>query len=170
MTIPRTEPSVTAGERAMLEGWLDYHRETLAIKCEGLDDARLRTASVPPSKLSLLGLVRHMAEVERIWFRRVLVDDDQGPLYFSEADPDGEFHLTERDTWADTYGTWQEEIAIARRNAEGFALDDISKAVHRRAGEPPSLRWIYTHMIEEYARHNGHADLIRERIDGATGY
>lgn len=168
MTIPRTEPSVTADERTMLEGWLDHHRATLAIKCEGLDDARLRTASVPPSELSLLGLVRHMAEVERIWFRKVLVDDDQGPLYFSEEDPDGEFHLTEADTWEEAYGTWQEEITIARRHAEGFALDDIGRAAHGR-GEKPSLRWIYTHMIEEYARHNGHADLIRERIDGATG-
>ncbi|MBZ3902251.1 MULTISPECIES: DinB family protein [Streptomyces] len=169
MTIPRTEPSVTADERTMLEGWLGYHRETLALKCAGLDDARLRTASVPPSELSLLGLVRHMAEVERIWFRKVLVDDDQGPIYFSEADPDGEFHLTEADTWQEAYGTWQAEIGVARRNAEGFALDDVAKAAHRRSGETPSLRWIYTHMIEEYARHNGHADLIRERIDGATG-
>ncbi|WP_371581821.1 DinB family protein [Streptomyces sp. NBC_01314] len=170
MTIQRTEPSVTAGERTMLEGWLDYHRETLAFKCEGLDDARLRTAPVPPSELSLLGLVRHMAEVERIWFRKVLVDDDPGPIYFSKEDPDGEFHLTEADTREEAFGTWQEEIAVARRNAEGFALDDVGKAVHRRAGKPPSLRWIYTHMIEEYARHNGHADLIRERIDGTTGY
>lgn len=170
MTDLRTEPSVTAGERAMLEGWLDYHRETLALKCEGLDDAQLRTASVPPSQLSLLGLVRHMAEVERIWFRKVLVDDDRGPIYFSDADPDGEFHLTEADTWEEAYGTWRAEIAIARRNAEGFALDDVAKAVHRRSGEAPSLRWLYTHMIEEYARHNGHADLLRERIDGATGY
>ncbi|MCC9711897.1 DinB family protein [Streptomyces sp. MNU76] len=170
MTDLRTEPSVTAGERAMLEGWLDHHRETLALKCEGLDDAQLRTASVPPSQLSLLGLVRHMAEVERIWFRKVLVDDDRGPIYFSDADPDGEFHLTEADTWEEAYGTWQAEIAIARRNAEGLALDDVAKAVHRRSGEAPSLRWLYTHMIEEYARHNGHADLLRERIDGATGY
>ncbi|MDX2700557.1 DinB family protein [Streptomyces ipomoeae] len=166
----RTEPTVTADERSMLEGWLDYHRETLAIKCAGLDDAQLRTASVPPSELSLMGLVRHMAEVERIWFRKVLVADEQGPLYFSDADPDGEFHLTERDTWAEAYATWQTEIEVARRNAARFALDDISKGVHKRTGQAPSLRWIYTHMIEEYARHNGHADLLRERIDGATGY
>ena len=170
MTDLRTEPSVTADERTMLEGWLDYHRETLALKCEGLDDAQLRTASVPPSELSLLGLVRHMAEVERIWFRKVLMDDDQGPIYFSEADPDGEFHPTEADTWEEAYGTWQAEIAIARRNAGGYAHDDVAKAVHRRSGEPPNLRWLYTHMIEEYARHNGHADLLRERIDGTTGY
>ncbi|MEV4863978.1 DinB family protein [Streptomyces ossamyceticus] len=170
MTSQRTEPSVTAGERDMLEGWLDHHRETLALKCQGLDDARLRLASVPPSELSLMGLVRHMAEVERIWFRKVLAGDDQGPIYFSDEDPDGEFHLTERDTWEEAYRVWQDEIAVARRNAGHVALDDIAKSAHGRKGEAPSLRWIYTHMIEEYARHNGHADLLRERIDGSTGH
>ncbi|MGW0712298.1 DinB family protein [Streptomyces sp. NPDC002643] len=169
MTTQRSEPSFTADERTMLEGWLDYHRETLALKCADLDDARLRTASVPPSELSLMGLVRHMAEVERIWFRKVLMNDDLGPLYFSDADPDGEFHLTERDTWEEANTAWQTEIEAARRNAAGFALDDLSKGTHKRPGRRPSLRWIYTHMIEEYARHNGHADLLRERIDGVTG-
>ncbi|MGW0996430.1 DinB family protein [Streptomyces sp. NPDC002520] len=169
MTTERHEPAQNAGERAMLEGWLDYHRQTLAQKCEGLTDEQLRTASVPPSELSLMGLVRHMAEVERGWFRKVLADDDPGPLYFSDADPDGEFHLTEADTWAEAYATWQAEIGIARRHAAGFALDDFSKGSSRFTGEPFNLRWIYTHMIEEYARHNGHADLIRERLDGSTG-
>ncbi|MFD7701883.1 DinB family protein [Streptomyces caelestis] len=169
MTTERTEPANDADERTMLEGWLDYHRDTLARKCEGLTDGQLRTASVPPSDLSLMGLVRHMSEVERSWFRRVLADEDAGPLYYGEADPDGEFHLTEADTWKEAYGTWQAEIAAARSNAAGFALDDPSRGRHRFSADPYSLRWIYTHMIEEYARHNGHADLIRERIDGATG-
>lgn len=169
MTTERSEPANTADERTMLEGWLDYHRRTLAWKCAGLTDDQLRTASVPPSELSLMGLVRHMAEVERSWFRRVLADEDAGPLYFSEADPDGEFRLTDADTWQEAYGTWQAEIDAARRNAAGFALDDLSRGRGRRTGEPFSLRWIYTHMIEEYARHNGHADLLRERVDGATG-
>jgi uncharacterized damage-inducible protein DinB len=169
MTTERTEPANDADERTMLEGWLDYHRRTLARKCEGLTDDQLRTASVPPSELSLMGLVRHMAEVERGWFRQVLADEDAGPLYFSEADPDGEFHLTDADTWQEAYGTWQAEIDTARRNAAGFALDDLSRGRSRRTGEPFSLRWIYTHMIEEYARHNGHADLLRERVDGTTG-
>jgi hypothetical protein len=169
MTTGRHEPAQTAGERAMLEGWLDYHRETLAWKCEGLTDEQLRTASVPPSELSLMGLVRHMAEVERAWFRKVLVGDDPGPIYGTEEDPDGEFHLTEGDTWREAYGTWQAEIETARRHAAGFGLDDLSKGRSRFTDEPFSLRWIYTHMIEEYARHNGHADLVRERIDGATG-
>ncbi|GAA3501463.1 DinB family protein [Streptomyces prasinosporus] len=169
MTTERREPALNADERAMLEGWLDYHRRTLALKCEGLTDDQLRTASVRPSELSLMGLVRHMAEVERSWFRRVLAAEDAGPIHYDEADPDGEFHLTEADTWQEAYATWQAEIDAARRNAAGFALDDLSKGLNRAGDGPFSLRWIYTHMIEEYARHNGHADLIRERIDGATG-
>ncbi|MFJ3234113.1 DinB family protein [Streptomyces sp. NPDC086787] len=168
-TNERREPAQDANERDMLEGWLDYHRQTLAWKCEGLTDAQLRTASVEPSELSLLGLVRHMAEVERGWFRKVLVDDDPGPVYGTEEDPDAEFHLTEADTWAEAHATWQAEIETARRNAAGFGLDDLSKARSRFSGKHFNLRWIYTHMIEEYARHNGHADLIRQRIDGAVG-
>ncbi|MET8954873.1 DinB family protein [Streptomyces sp. NPDC004393] len=169
MTAQRPSPAPNADERAMLEGWLDYHRHTLAWKCEGLTDAQLRTAAVEPSELSLMGLVRHMAEVERGWFRKVLVGDDPGPIYFSDEDMDGEFHLTEEDTWETAYATWQGEIEIARRHAAGLGLDDLSQGRSRFTDEPFNLRWIYTHMIEEYARHNGHADLIRERIDGATG-
>ncbi|GAB7102800.1 DinB family protein [Streptomyces phaeofaciens JCM 4814] len=165
----RSEPAQNADERTMLEGWLDYHRRTLALKCEGLSDAQLRTASVPPSELSLMGLVRHMAEVERGWFRKVLMADDPGPIYFSDEDPDGEFHLTEKDTWEEAHATWQAEIEAARHNAAGFALDELSRGRSRFTDEPFNLRWIYTHMIEEYARHNGHADLIRERVDGSTG-
>ncbi|MFF3380369.1 DinB family protein [Streptomyces sp. NPDC002680] len=172
MTEPQTqrsEPALNADERTMLEGWLEYHRQTLAWKCEGLTDAQLRTASVEPSELSLMGLVRHMAEVERSWFRRVLVSDDAGPIYYTEEDRDGEFHLTEADSWQEAYDTWQAEIGIARRNAADFGLDDLTRGKSRHTGEPFNLRWLYTHMIEEYARHNGHADLIRERLDGATG-
>ncbi|MFE9642591.1 DinB family protein [Streptomyces sp. NPDC006365] len=169
MTTERREPATTADERTMLEGWLDYHRQTLAWKCEGLTDAQLRTASAEPSELTLMGLVRHMAEVERSWFRRVLVAEDAGPIYFTEEDRDGDFHLSETDTWEEAYATWQAEIESARRNAARFGLDDISEGKHLRTGQRFNLRWIYTHMIEEYARHNGHADLIRERIDGAIG-
>ena len=169
MTTQRSEPAQNADERTMLEGWLDYHRGTLAMKCAGLDDTQLRTASVPPSELSLLGLVRHMAEVERGWFRKVLVGEEPGPIYYSDEDPDGEFHLTEADTWEEAHATWQAEIEVARRNAAGFGLDDLSAGKNRRTGERYNLRWIYTHMIEEYARHNGHADLIRQSVDGQTG-
>ncbi|WP_037672432.1 DinB family protein [Streptomyces griseus] len=168
MTTQRRGPALNADERTMLEGWLEYHRQTLAWKCEGLTDAQLRTAAVEPSELSLMGLVRHMAQVERSWFRRVLAGDDPGPVYTSEG-RNGEFHLTEADTWQEAYDTWQAEIETARRYAAGFGLDDLSKGQSRFTDEPFSLRWIYTHMIEEYARHNGHADLIRERLDGARG-
>ncbi|MFE9452989.1 DinB family protein [Streptomyces sp. NPDC006739] len=169
MTIKREEPALDAGERDMLEGWLDYHRQTLAWKCEGLTDAQLRTASVEPSELSLLGLVRHMAEVERFWFQEVLLGEDLGVLYCSEEDPDGDFHFTDADTWDEAYGTWRAEVDRARRNAAGLALDAFSRGRSRSTDQPFNLRWIYTHMIEEYARHNGHADLVRERVDGTTG-
>ncbi|GED88274.1 DinB family protein [Streptomyces sp. 6-11-2] len=165
----RQEPAQNASERAMLEGWLEYHRQTLAQKCEGLTDEQLRTASAEPSELTLMGLVRHMAEVERHWFRNMLLMDDPGPIYCDEQDPDGDFHVTEADTWAEAYATWQSEIETARRNAAGLGLDELSQRKSNRTDEPFSLRWIYTHMIEEYARHNGHADLLRERIDGTTG-
>jgi uncharacterized damage-inducible protein DinB len=161
----RTDPPLIADERTMLEGWLDFHRETLAVKCAGLDDAQLREASVPPSDLTLLGLVRHMAEVERNWFRRVLSAQDVGHIWCTDEDPDGEFHrLDEADT-AEAFAIWRAEIEQARKLVTGRSLDDTGT----RRGEEFSLRWIYVHMIEEYARHNGHADLIRERIDGATG-
>ncbi|MFI5757651.1 DinB family protein [Streptomyces sp. NPDC051569] len=169
-TSERTKPSTLAGEREMLEGWLDHHRQTLALKCSGLDDEQLRETSVPPSELSLLGLVRHMAGVERGWFRNTLAAEKAELIYCDDADPDGDFHPGATDTWADAYATWQAEIAHARELAAPHSLDDLGAG--RRAlgtGEPFNLRWIYTHMIEEYARHNGHADLLRERIDGATG-
>ncbi|MFH9574797.1 DinB family protein [Streptomyces sp. NPDC017230] len=169
MTNERREPATDADERAMLEGWVEYHRQTLALKCEGLTDAQLRTASVTPSTLSLMGLVRHMAEVERSWYRRVLADEDADPIYYTDEDPDGDFRVTEADTWQEAHATWQAEIGAARRNAAGFPLGEPTRGRHRRTGERYTLRWIHTHMIEEYARHNGHADLIRERLDGATG-
>ncbi|WAP54538.1 DinB family protein [Streptomyces sp. S465] len=165
-TAERLQAPRTADERTSLEGWLDFHRATLALKCEGLDDAQLRTASAPPSGLTLLGLVRHMAEVERSWFRRVLAQEDAPPIWYGEADPDGDFHVTDGDTAQDAFATWREEIAKAKEAAAGRSLDDV---VTRPDRGDYSLRWIYLHMIEEYARHNGHADLLRERIDGATG-
>ena len=169
MTSERDEPALNAGEREMLEGWLDFHRRTLIAKCEGLTDEQLRTASVPPSELTLLGLVRHMAEVERFWFHEVLLDEDLDVLYCSEDDPDGDFHVTEADTWQEAYAAHRAEVDRARRDTAGRSLDELSRRTDRAGKEHFTLRWIYTHMIEEYARHNGHADLIRESIDGVTG-
>lgn len=167
-TTERTEPSTTASEREMLTGFLDYHRETLMMKCAGLDDAQLRTPSADPSGLTLMGLVRHLAEVERWWFREVMVGEDLPDLYSTEQDRDGDFHVTEKDTWARSQEVWLAEVAAAREITAACALDDLSVGKSRK-GSHFSLRWILTHMIEEYARHNGHADLLRERIDGATG-
>ncbi|MFD7974911.1 DinB family protein [Streptomyces sp. NPDC059071] len=167
-TTPRVEPGTLTGERAALEQWLDYHRATLEMKCAGLDDAQLRTASAPPSDLSLLGLVRHMAEVERGWFRRVLAGEDAPWIYSTEEDFDRDIRVSDEDTWEEAHATWQAEIARARTLAAGHGLDDVGAGKHR-SGETFNLRWIYLHMIEEYARHNGHADLVREAVDGATG-
>ncbi|MEV1046314.1 DinB family protein [Streptomyces sp. NPDC049916] len=164
----RFKPALDAGERPMLEGWLDFHREKLAEKCAGLTDAQLREASVPPSPLTLLGLVRHLAEVERFWFREVLTGAELPDLYATEEDPDGDFAVSGSDTWAGTEAVWRAETAAARESAAAFGLDDLSRGLGR-SGKPFSLRWIYTHMIEEYAQHNGHADLLRERVDGVTG-
>jgi len=152
----------------MLEAWLDFHRQTLLSKCTGLTAEQLRQRAVPPSSLSLLGLIRHMAEVERGWFRRRVTSEDVGYLFSSEADPDGEFdHVDEADAEQD-FAVYLREVELARKAAAGRDLDQTFYHSHRKT--VMNLRWVYIHMIEEYARHNGHADLLRERIDGATGY
>ena len=149
----------------MLESWLQFHRATLAMKCDGLSDEQLRDRAVPPSSLSLLGLVRHMADVELNWFRRVLSGEDAPGLFWSEANPDGEFNDVDGASVEEGFTRWREECANARQVAGRMSLDDTGV----RRGERVSLRWVFVHMIEEYARHNGHADLLRERIDGVTG-
>ena len=151
----------------MLEGWLDFHRQTLLAKCSGLTAEQLRQRAAPPSGLSLLGLVRHMAEVERGWFRRRVAGEDAGFLYSSEADPDGEFDHVDTTGAEQDIATYRREIDLARQAAAGRELDETFFHSHCRA--QMSVRWVFVHMIEEYARHNGHADLLRERIDGATG-
>ncbi|MEU5050369.1 DinB family protein [Streptomyces sp. NPDC021096] len=169
ITPERIEQPTIAGERIALEGFLDYQRATLAMKCAGLDDKSLREASVPPSGLTLLGLVRHMADVERHWFRRILTGETSAtPIFYSDEDLDGDFRTSEQDTAEEAFTAWQAEVAAAREAAGGHSLDDQSVGT-RANGDRVDLRWILLHMIEEYARHNGHADLIRERIDGVTG-
>ncbi len=168
--IERPDPPKVADERTMLNAWLDFHRATLVQKCEGLDREQLTMASCPPSDLSLLGLVRHMSEVERGWFRN-WAGEDVHPLYYDDSeggDPDGDFHPSpDVDADAD-FATFVAECDHSRELADGAAsLDQIGQ--RQRHGQDVSLRWILVHMIEEYARHNGHADLIRERIDGVTG-
>ena len=153
----------------MLDAWLDFHRTTLLSKCEGLSDDQLRTRSVAPSSLSLLGLVRHMTEVERSWFRRCLAGEEVAPSYYSADNEDGDFDDVDAADVAADMAAFGEEVAACRAvAAEHTGLDTLAKR-RRRGVHEVSLRWIYVHMIEEYARHNGHADLLRERIDGATG-
>lgn len=166
MTDNRVSPAFIADERAMLDSWLDWHRETLAVKCAGLSEERLRERSVPPSSLSLLGLVRHMAHVERVWFRHILSDEGV-PLLYKTDDPDAEFNDVDTASAEEAFATWRAEIEHARKISAGLPLDTVGR--RKRRGQDVSLRWILVHMIEEYARHNGHADLLRERLDGAVG-
>ncbi|MCD2198070.1 DinB family protein [Actinomycetospora endophytica] len=159
---------MNADEHATLAGWLDFYRATLAGKCEGLDDAAARAASVAPSELTLLGLVQHLAEVERNWFRRVLAGEDAPPIHDSPsatAGHDGGFDLAADASLAGALAQWTGEVDAARANCVDRELDGTSPLGD---GEV-TLRWIYAHMIGEYARHTGHADLLRERIDGTTG-
>ena len=161
----RVDPPYVAPEREMLESWLEFHRATLLWKCDGLDDEQLRFRSVEPSSMSLLGLVRHMAEVERNWFRRVLDHQDAPGIYYDASNPDGDFDDVDHADIAADFATYAREVEVARAIAATRGLDDTGT----RRGQRVSLRWIYVHMIEEYARHNGHADFLRERIDGQTG-
>jgi len=164
---PRRQwPAYVQSEREMLEAWLEFHRITLLIKCEGLDDAGRKRRPIATSKLSLHGLVRHMAEVERGWFRRVLLRDPELPhIWLDPAVDDSELVPLDDADWESDLAAWRAECDAARAAAAAHQLDDTGI----RRGEPCSLRWIYTHMIEEYARHNGHADLIRELVDGSVG-
>lgn len=168
---PRAEPPTQEDERATLAGFLQWQRETLELKCAGLDAADLSRRSVEPSTLSLLGLVRHLADVERFWFRRLMAGQDAPPRFSSEADPDGDFDGAAPDPAlvAEAWDAWRDEVAFA----EQFVADAPDLDVIRTIPDDPrgsvSLRWVLVHMIEEYARHLGHADLLRERIDGAVG-
>ncbi|MEV7186715.1 DinB family protein [Kitasatospora sp. NPDC093102] len=165
---PRVDPPMTADEAVTLTAFLDYHRSTLALKCEGLTDDQLRLRSVLPSNLSLLGLVRHMAEVEQYWFQSVLLGQEITAGHFwTKENEDGDFDDVDTADVAADFATWHAEVEAARRAAAGLPLDTVGRNLRR--GEPVTLRWILTHMIEEYARHNGHADLLRELVDGSTG-
>ena len=163
----RQEPDFLLGEREMLDHWLEFHRTTLQLKCEGLGDEQLKRRPVTTSLLSLHGLVRHMAEVERNWFRRCLLDQPGTPFIWRAPDrEDGELVPLDDADWERDLRMWKMECQASREAAAPRSLDDIG----HRYGRPCSLRWIYVHMIEEYARHNGHADLIRELIDGQVGW
>jgi uncharacterized damage-inducible protein DinB len=159
-------PEPAAGERAMLDQFLDVQRETLLRKCRDLDGEQLARRSVPPSSMSLLGLVRHLAKVERWWFRRQMCGMPLAPLHVTREEPDLDFDGVRAEDWEDDLEVYRGEVAAARDAVADLPLDAFAKGTHAQG---LSLRWIYLHMIAEYARHNGHADLLRERVDGRTG-
>jgi uncharacterized damage-inducible protein DinB len=166
--VERIDPPLVGDEREMLRAYLDFHRATLAMKCDGLSDAELRRQSMPPSTLSLLGLVRHLAEVERAWFRRVINGEADLPLVWSD---DGDFpaaYDASAATRSEAFVAWQAEVEHSRRIEAGAeSLDVIGHQT--RWGRDVSLRLVMLHLIHEYARHNGHADFLREGIDGTVG-
>ena len=161
-----TEPE---GELATLLEYLGAYRLTMELKCADLDAAQLARRSVPPSTMSLLGLIRHMADVERHWFRRVMAQADAPPLYWSEDVPDADWvgAIADQAVVKDAWLAWRDEVAFA----EKFVTDspDLGVKGLYEDGASVALRSVLVHMIEEYARHCGHADLLRERIDGRIG-
>ncbi|MFJ8014931.1 DinB family protein [Streptomyces sp. NPDC096339] len=163
---PRIHPSKVADDRASLTSFLDYQRATLALKCAGLTGEQLKRKAIPTSGLTLLGLVRHAASVERSWFRFVMNSEDVKAPWPGKVDGTfAEFHVEDADV-DEAFETWREECALARAVTD--SVDSLDDTVDFR-GETISLRYVLTHMIEEYARHNGHADLLREAVDGAVG-
>ncbi|MGN9780054.1 DinB family protein [Nonomuraea sp. ZG12] len=170
----RPEPPLTADETGTVLGFLDYQRATLAWKCAGLDAAGL-SVTVGASSMTLGGLLKHLAHVEDSWFSRWLHGHDRQPPWDSvdwAADPDWAWHSAARDTSEQLLGLWQDTVARSRTLvAQALAEGGLDRPAQRTwpDGRAPSLRWILLHMIEEYARHNGHADLLREAVDGATG-
>jgi Protein of unknown function (DUF664) len=156
----RHAPDPLADERTMLEQFLDFHRATLLQKCQDLSAEQLSVAPLD-SKLSLHGLVRHLSRVERWWFRMVIGGLDLPPLHISRENPDLDFDAAIPQTWEDDLALYEGEVAAARDMVADVPLDYEARGF--------TLRWVYVHMIAEYARHNGHADLIREQLDGRTG-
>jgi uncharacterized damage-inducible protein DinB len=170
----RPEPPAGADEAATLLGFLDYQRATLAWKCEGLGSAGLN-ATVGASTMTLGGLLKHMAYVEEAWFSRSLHGRDRQPPWDTvdwKADPDWEWHTAADDTPEQLRALWEDAIARSRADvSQALARGGLDQLAQRTwpDGQAPSLRWIVVHMVEEYARHNGHADLLRESVDGQTG-
>jgi uncharacterized damage-inducible protein DinB len=165
---PRFKGGESQDERSVLVEYLRYYRLTFELKCAGLDAGQLAHRSVPPSTMSLLGLIRHMADVERNWFRRTMAGEDVPFRYWSETEPDVDWTgaVADPEVVAQAWQSWRDEVAFA----EQFVTDsDLDRLGTMWNGKPISLRRIMVHMIEEYARHCGHADLLRERIDGRVG-
>ena len=168
--VDRPEGPNIAPERLAMETLLDHHRATLLWKCGGLTGAQLAARTVPTSTMSLLGLVRHLSDVERSWFRRRIAGEAIDPLYWSDASPDGDFDDLDPAGAEADFATYAAEVEAARAVLAARDYDDTFVARHSDGSEETiDIRTLVLHMIEEYARHNGHADLLREAIDGTTG-
>lgn len=169
MTGTRAEaPLESTDERVLLAGFLDFQRDTLFWKTSRLTDEQMRTRSVPTANVTLLGLLRHMAVVERFWFREVWADERfEADMFSRTDDPDEEWNDLASDTGPAAFDRWRAEVARARVAVAATDLDAVF--TRRDTGERVSARWILIHMVEEYARHNGHADLLREAVDGEVG-
>lgn len=165
--VDRPDPPDLAGERATLTGFLDFQRATLEWKCAGLAGEQLARRSVSPSTMSLLGLVRHLTDVERHWFRRIVGGTDANALYWHDSG-DTDWDGADPSGTAAAWAAWRAEVRHARALVAAAASLDIAVGPDRGRG-PWSLRWVLVHLVEEYARHNGHADLLRKRIDGSVG-
>ncbi|THV41274.1 DinB family protein [Glycomyces buryatensis] len=166
---PRTARPPLADEHTTLTAFLRWQRQTLELKCSGLDAEQLAHRPVGTSALSLLGLMRHLADAERFWFRRVMSGTEAPPLFETPSDPDGGFNGVAADPSlvAQAWDAWRAEVAFADRFIA--STPDLDTTGHEPGEGPISLRWVLMHLLEEYARHNGHADLLREQIDGAVG-
>jgi uncharacterized damage-inducible protein DinB len=162
----RVRPTYALQERELLDGWLEFHRATLLVKCEGLEDAQRKARPIPTSELSLHGLVRHMAETERNWFGRILLRDPAIPrIWYDPAVKDSPLGAIDDASWDEDLAVWQRECQASSDAASRYDLDYTGEWRDKQI----SLKSIYLHMIQEYARHNGHADLIRELLDGTVG-
>jgi uncharacterized damage-inducible protein DinB len=162
---PRVRPTYVRNERDLLDGWLEFHRATLLVKCEGLDDAQRKAQPIPTSDLSLHGLVRHMAETERNWFGRILLRDQTVRPIWDAAATNSPLLEIESANWDSDLAAWRRECRASSDVASRYGLDYTGEWREKEI----SLQSIYLHMIQEYARHNGHADLIRELLDGSVG-
>lgn len=171
----RPEPPPTADEVATVLGFLEYQRATLEMKCRGVDPAGL-AATIEPSSMSLGGLLKHLAYVEDHWFHRAFADRPPCEPWASvdwSADRDWDWNSAAEDDVDELFGLWRAAVGRSRAIVAEVLLgpDPLDRRAEQDVfdGHPPSLRWILLHMVEEYARHNGHADLLRERFDGSVG-
>jgi uncharacterized damage-inducible protein DinB len=170
----RPEPPLRADELGTILGFLEYQRSTFAWKCSGLDSAALGE-TVAASTMTLGGMMKHLAVVEDYWFSQWLRGRDPQPPWDSvdwDRDPDWDWHSAAADTPEELLALWRDAVTRSRSMVEeSLAEGDLGQMPKRSwpDGTAPSLRWIICHMIEEYARHNGHADIIRESVDGLTG-